>query len=157
MSGLQRTGRMTSPLRLDGRFRWALYGAFSVLFLTGVGWLIADALKDSPRGEVWQQVAADLLMIHGGATMVTLILLGALIPVHMQRAWRGRFNRSMGTVTATANAVLIATAFGLYYVGSETFRFWLSDAHIGVGLIFPLVLIVHIWLGRRSTRHLGRR
>jgi hypothetical protein len=146
-----------SALRLEARFRWGLYAAFSVLFLTGVGWLIADALKEAPSGEVWQQVAADLLMIHGGATMVTLVLLGALIPTHLQRAWRGRFNRSSGTMMATANGVLIATAFGLYYAGSDTFRLWISDAHIGVGLIFPLLLVVHIWLGRRSTRNLAKR
>jgi cytochrome b561 len=143
---------MTSALRLDARLRWALYAAFTVLFATGVGWLFADPLKDSANGDRWQQVAADLLMIHGGATMVTLILLGALIPTHVLRAWPSRHNRVFGTVLATANAVLVVTAFGLYYAGSDLLRFWISDAHIAVGLIFPALLVVHIVLGRRSTR-----
>ena len=82
--------RMPSALQLDYRFRWGLYAAFTVLFVTGAVWLIADALKESANGEFWQVVSADLLMVHGGAAMVTLVLLGALIPVHIQRAWRDR-------------------------------------------------------------------
>jgi hypothetical protein len=39
-------------------------------------------LKEAPNGELWQQ-AAYLLMIHGGAAMLTLMLLGALFPVHV--------------------------------------------------------------------------
>jgi len=59
---------------------------------------------------------------HGGAAMVTLLLLGALIPVHVMRAWRSRKNRVSGSAMVTFNAVLIVTAFGLYYLGSETLR-----------------------------------
>jgi len=50
------------------------------------------------------------------------------------------------------NAALIATAFGLYYLGSETFRRWASDLHIGVGLSLPILLAVHVLLGRHSVR-----
>lgn len=85
MSGLHRIGKMPSALQLDCRFRWALYAAFSALFMTGAVWLFAVALKDAANGEFWQQTSASLLMIHGGTAMVTLILLGALIPIHIRR------------------------------------------------------------------------
>jgi hypothetical protein len=52
----------------------------------------------------------------------------------------------------TFNAVLIATAFGLYYLGAETVRSWASDLHIGAGLALPVLLVVHIVAGRRSSR-----
>jgi len=145
---------MPSALQLDDRFRWGLYAVFSLLFVTGALWLIADALKESANGEFWQAVSASLLMVHGGAAMVTLVLLGALIPVHLWRAWRSRKNRLTGTVMATANLLLVATAFGLYYAGSDTLRPWISDAHIAVGFILPALLVVHIVTGRR-TRQLG--
>jgi small-conductance mechanosensitive channel len=140
---------MSSALRLDDRFRRGLYAAFAVLFATGVVWLVADNLKDSDSGEVWQRVAADLLMIHGGAAMAALLLLGALIPVHVQRAWRGHVNRVTGIAMVTANALLIVTAFGLYYSGSDVLRAWTSDLHIAVGLLIPLLIVVHILTGRR--------
>jgi len=51
----------------------------------------------------------------------------------------------------TLNAVLITTSFGLYYMGSEAIRPWLSDIHIAAGICFPIFLVVHIVLGRRAT------
>jgi len=88
-------------------------------------------------------------MVHGGAAMMTLVLLGALIPVHILRAWRSRKNRLTGTVMATANLLLVATAFGLYYAGSEALRPYISDAHIAVGLAFPALFVIHVVTGRR--------
>jgi hypothetical protein len=139
---------MPSALRLNLRFRWALYAAFAVLFITGVVWMITNAQRDSPNGEFWQAVSANLLMIHGGAAMITLVLVGALIPTHILRAWVSRRNRLTGPVMVTLNILLIITAFGLYYAGSDTFRIWISDLHIAVGIVFPVVLAAHIFTGR---------
>jgi hypothetical protein len=140
---------MPSALRLDERFRWGLYGVFSVLFVTGAVWLIADAWKDSPSGDFWQGLSASLLMIHGGAAMVALVLLGALIPIHVMRAWRSRRNRVAGAAMVAANVLFVATAFALYYAGSDTWRPWISDLHIAVGLIFPALIVIHVVTGRR--------
>jgi heme A synthase len=137
-------------LRLKPSFRFAIYAAFAVLFLTGAGWLVADWQKDISGAEIWQQSIAYLLMVHGGAAMVTLLLLGALIPVHVLRAWRSSKNRVSGSVMATLNTVLIVTAFGLYYLGSETLRPWMSWIHLAAGFSLALFFPVHILLGRRG-------
>jgi hypothetical protein len=150
MSGLRRAGKMPSALRLNLRFRWALYAAFSVLLITGVVWIMTNAQRDSPNGEFWQAVSANLLMIHGGAAMITLVLLGALIPTHILRAWASRRNRLTGPVIVTLNILLITTAFGLYYAGSDTLRAWISDVHIAVGISFPVLLAVHVLTGRTA-------
>jgi hypothetical protein len=142
---------MRFTLRLDPRFRFALYGAFAVLFLTGAAWLVADQLKDSPNGELWQQIGASLLMVHGGATMVTLLFLGALFPLHIRLGWRSGRNRLTGPAMVTVNAVLIVTAFGLYYFGLETLRPWTSIIHIVVGFALPALFVAHVLLGRRSS------
>jgi len=139
-------------LRLRPSFRFAIYAAVAVLFLTGAGWLVADWQKDISGDEVWQQTVAYLLMVHGGAAMVTLLLLGALIPVHLLRAWRSRRNRVSGLIMATLNAALIVTAFGLYYLGSETLRPWMSLTHIAAGFSLSLLFPIHIFLGRRELR-----
>jgi hypothetical protein len=137
--------------RLDPPFRYAIYAAVAVLFATGAGWLIADQMKETPSGEIWQESAAYLLMLHGGAAMITLMLLGALFPLHIGRAWRAKKNRVTGSVMIACNAVLITTAFGLYYLGSEEIRPWASDLHIGFGIALPLLLLVHVKTGRRRT------
>jgi hypothetical protein len=138
-------------LRLNYLFRYAIYAAFAALFLSGAFWLLADGLKDSPEGEMWQAISANLLMIHGGVAMLTLMLLGALVPVHVLRAWRARKNRVTGTAMASLNAVLIVTAFGLYYLGSESLRPWLSNIHLAAGCALPIQLIAHIYFGRRRA------
>lgn len=139
-------------MRLKPSFRFAIYAAFGVLFLTGAGWLVADWQKDISSDEIWQQSVAYLLMVHGGAAMVTLLLLGALIPVHVMRAWRRRKNRISGSAMVTFNTVLIVTAFGLYYLGSETLRPWMSWIHIGAGFSLSLLFPLHIFWGKRELQ-----
>jgi hypothetical protein len=138
-------------LRLNRLFGFALYGAFGVLFLSGAGWLIADSLKDSKSGEAWQAFAAKLLMVHGGMAMLALMLIGALFPVHVLKSWRAKKNLATGITVAILNATLIITAFGLYYIGSEDLRPWMSNLHLALGLALPVVLSAHIYFGRRSS------
>jgi hypothetical protein len=139
-------------MRLDPRFRYAIYAAFSALFLSGIVWLVADRLKDSPDGEMWQAISAKLLMLHGGVAMAALMLLGALIPVHLLRAWRAKKNRQTGIIMTALNAVLILSAFGLYYMGGEELRPFMSNMHIVAGCALPAMLGVHIYLGRLRSK-----
>jgi cytochrome c biogenesis protein CcdA len=139
-------------LRLKSSFRYALYAAFAALVLTGAGWFVADWQKDPSGDEIWQQIAANMLMVHGGVAMLTLLMLGALIPLHILRAWRAAKNRISGSIMATLNVALILTAFGLYYLGSENLRPWISWTHIGAGVCLAVWLPMHVWLGRREMR-----
>lgn len=137
-------------MRLNRTFRGTLYGAFAILFGTGVAWLIVDRSRDdfgAPRG---QALAAALLMAHGGIAMLSLLLLGALIPLHVPLAWARGGNRVTGIVMLTLNAGLIVTAFALYYVGAELLRGWASDLHIALGLGLPLLLLLHVIRGKRA-------
>ena len=122
----------------------------AALFVSGAAWLIADALKDGPSSEAWQAVAADLLMIHGGVAMAMLMVFGALFPLHVRRGWRARKNRLSGGAMLTLNGLLILTAFGLYYCGSELMRPWISDAHIVAGFALAAFTFIHVIIGRRS-------
>ena len=140
-------------MRLKNAFRFALYGIFSLLFASGALWIYADQMKNNSElnTEMWQQAAAFLLSLHGGAAMITLLLLGALGPMHVQRAWRAKKNRATGIASLAMYGLLISTAFGLYYIGSEALRPWISTIHIAFGLAVPAVIAAHIMVGRAST------
>ena len=84
------TGKMRYNVRLEPSFRHALYGIFAVLFMTGAAWFVTDRMKDPASEDIWQEAAPYLLMVHGGAAMASLMLLGALVPLHVQRAWQGK-------------------------------------------------------------------
>jgi hypothetical protein len=137
-------------LRLEASFRWTVYGAAAALFVTGAAWLAADALKDGPTGDAWQEIGANLLMVHGGAAMAMLMVFGALFPSHIRRGWRARKNRLSGGAMVTLNGLLIATAFGLYYSGSDLMRPWISDAHIAAGFALAALIVIHPLIGHRS-------
>ncbi|MGJ5180151.1 hypothetical protein ACQR16_21165 [Bradyrhizobium oligotrophicum] len=145
-------------MRLKGAFRFALYAILGLLFASGALWIYADQMKTRSEmdSEAWQQAAALLLSTHGGAAMITLLLLGALGPMHVQRAWRARKNRATGVLSVALYVLLIATAFALYYVGSEALRPWISTVHIAFGLGVPVVLTAHIVVGRSSVALVSR-
>jgi small-conductance mechanosensitive channel len=136
-------------LRLDPGLRFWNYAAFATLLVTGVIWLVADQLKASENGEMWQAIAADALMLHGTTAMIALILLGAMIPLHVQRSWRAGKNRITGSVMVATNALLVVTASGLYYAGSDLLRTFVANVHIVAGLAVPALIVTHIVLGRR--------
>lgn len=138
-------------LRLRTSLRYPVYAAFAVLFLTGAGWLVADWQKNISDNDIWQQAVSYMLMVHGGAAMVTLVLLGYLIPVHLLRGWRSGRNLGSGSIMVTFNAVLMMTAFGLYYLGSESVRPWVSWIHLTAGILVSLLFPIHILLGRREA------
>ena len=142
-------------MRLDPRFRGGLYAAFALLTITGAVWLLADRRKNPLEPDLWQEIAPMMLMLHGGAAMAALMLLGALVPAARPARLAQRPKPPHRPVMVAVNAVLIATAFGLYYAGSDTLRPWVSDLHIVVGIVLPVALLVHVWLGRRRVSAFG--
>jgi hypothetical protein len=141
-------------MALDRRFRAALYAAFAILFATGAAWLVVDAQQANPGA--WPETSTILLMTHGGAAMAMLMLLGAIFTLHILPSWRLGRNRASGAVVLILNTLLILTAFGLYYLGSETLRRWTSDMHIVLGFSLPALLLLHVVFGKRASAR-GRR
>ncbi len=90
------------------------------------------------------------MKIHGAAAMAILVLVGVLLNGHVRFAWRARRNRGNGALVLSAFGILTITGYGLYYAGGERLRAWTSWIHLAVGLALPLLLILHIWLGKRT-------
>lgn len=127
----------------------------SALFLSGAFWLVADRLKQTSAGEMWSRMSTSLLMLHGAAAMVMLVLFGSLMPFHVRIGWHRKRNRPTGIVMLTANAALIVTAFGLYYAGAEPVRESASTLHTAVGLALPALVTLHVIVGRRRGHRVG--
>jgi hypothetical protein len=137
-------------LRLEPGLRFWNYAVFAALIATGAIWLVADMLKTSADEELWQAVAANVLMLHGITAMIALVMLGAVIALHVRHSWRAGKNRVSGAVMVGANAVLVITAWGLYYAGSDLMRAFTADVHIAVGIAWPALVVAHVVLGRRT-------
>ena len=141
-------------IRLKRLQRYFLYTVLALLFLSGVAWACWNYLAASP-GDFEASAKAWAMKIHGAAAMAVLVLIGMLLTAHVRFAWRAHRNRANGSVFLGAFAVLTITGYGLYYAGGEKLRAWTSWIHLAVGLALPILLLIHIVLGRK-TRSLGR-
>lgn len=137
-------------LRLSARHRGWFHGTFLVLFASGAGWWVLHR---------WLQVQGDfgpqphpaqrpLMLIHGAAAMLALVILGTLVPLHMKRGWRARLNRANGIMLIAFVGLLTLTGYGLYYAGGESLRSVAGTAHTTLGLALPFAVIWHIVRGR---------
>jgi hypothetical protein len=135
-------------IRLKRSQRYFLYVVLALLFLSGVGWAYWNYLR-SP-GDFEASAKSWAMKIHGAAGMAILVMIGMLLNGHVKFAWRACRNRANGSIFLSAFAVLTLTGYGLYYAGGESLRAWTSWIHLGVGLALPILLLIHISLGRRT-------
>jgi hypothetical protein len=136
-------------IRVKPLHRSLLYFVVALLFLSGVAWTYWNYFVTS-RDDSETAAKAWTMKIHGGAAMAILVLIGMLLTGHARVAWRARRNRGNGSLFLSALSALTITGYGLYYAGGERLRAWASWIHLGVGLALPLLLIFHVWLGKRT-------
>jgi len=142
--------RLSPPLR-----RWT-YVILGLLYLTGCAWQGVQWLPNANAGPGSSPASAGpwLMRLHGAAAMAALLVLGVLFPLHLRRGWLAHRNRASGMVVTGSCAVLIATGYALYYVGGETSRQLAAYLHLGLGIVAPIALLGHSWLGRKSRASL---
>ena len=129
-------------MRLPASLRAATYLVGLIVAGSGVTWLL------TPQGS--RRVAAACMAVHGSATMVLLVLVGAVAALHAPTGWRERKNRLSGAIFTLTLSVLVATGAMLYYAGGEGLRSVASVVHWAIGCAVLLFGALHVWLGRRS-------
>ena len=137
------------PIRLKRLQRCFLYAVLALVFLSGAAWAYWNYIALS-LGDFETSAKAWAMKIHGAAAMAILVLIGMLLTGHVRFAWRAGRNRANGSVFVGAFGVLAVTGYGLYYAGGERLRVWTSWIHLAVGLILPVLLLLHILLGRKT-------
>jgi hypothetical protein len=136
-------------IRLRPFHRRLLYGVLALLLFSGAAWEYWNDLVPLP-GDFEMSAKAWAMKIHGAAAMAILVLVGMLLAGHVRFAWRVGRNRGNGSLFLGTFGLLTVTGYGLYYAGGETLRAWASWIHLAAGLALPLLLILHIWLGKRT-------
>jgi hypothetical protein len=133
-------------LRLSLFTEFFVYLVFGLLLGTGIVWMFAQAWLGEGN-----HVSSLMLSVHGGAAMVALILLGALIG-HMRNGWKARKNQASGLTLVLLILFLVVTGYGLYYAGDEQLRSLISQWHAWIGLALFALLPAHVLIGRASRR-----
>ena len=147
-------------IKLSPRHQGWIYATLAVLFATGVLWLVAKRwLGGSGEfGEATSPLAPFAMQVHGAAAMVFLVLLGTLLQGHVRQAWNARRSRVTGGGMLAGVALLVASGYGLYYLGGEETRAAVSLLHWVVGLVLPVWLVWHVRASKRVRviRHAPR-
>jgi hypothetical protein len=136
-------------IRFTRAHRSLVYATLGVLFLSGAAWAWLNYFTVAPDdfGSASKSIA---MKIHGGAAMAVLVLIGIVLNGHVKFAWRAGRNRINGAIFLGAFALLTGTGYGLYYAGGEKLRALTSWIHLSAGLILPILLLIHVLLGRRT-------
>jgi hypothetical protein len=142
--------RRRRPGRLPDWQEWSVYVSFGVLVATGIAWLLLDWLVrvNGDFGPEHHPAERWALIAHGITAYTFLIVVGAMVPVHIILGWNTGRNLKSGVTLASTCLLLAVTALGLYYLGDEIARDWVSIVHWGVGLAAAPLLLIHALRGR---------
>lgn len=128
-----------------------LWVSGALLWLSGVVWCLVHYTVGGGTAEGLPHPAeAWLLRLHGLAMFIHLPALGAIIAQHHPAGWHmsqrppWHGQRRSGLALAGALAILVLTAYLLYYFGADTVRPAIGWGHAIVGgLALPGLFGVH--------------
>ena len=140
--------------------RKLIYWTVSLLTVSGLIWLAAHWAMPSEQqlANDTAQINAKLAMcmqlkywsirVHTFVALVVLIVIGSLIPAHILARWPLKRNIWSGVVNIAAFIVLTLTGYMLWYVSEGGIKQWATWLHWVIGMALPIVLAVHIKLGK---------
>lgn len=138
-------------LRMPGWIRTWVYAGGTLCALSGGAWLLLHHFVQR-QGEFGLQphpLEYPSLVVHGLSGLALLWVLGLIWLPHVRRGWYRPQHRWAGGTMAALMLWLAVSAAGLYYLGDESWRSWVSVGHWALGLGAVAWLPLHIWLGRR--------
>lgn len=120
---------------------------FGAVWLTGALWMLIQYTKSTPL-DLRTPNQTLLMQLHGAVAFLSLICLGTFA-THIKQGLSIKVNKPSGITLSISMAVLIVTAWMLYYVGDDTLRNISSLAHILIGACFPALVLGHASRGIR--------
>ena len=138
---------------LGPRHKKLLYAGFALLWTSGALWLAFHYFLrvEGDFGPEAHPLEAWWLRLHGLMAMAALILGGSLAPNHMRLAWNRSRNMRSGMPMLALTLWLAASGYALYYFSTDDNAAWLPLLHWIAGLALPVILVVHIRIGRRPA------
>ena len=140
-------------MRLSTAHRQWIYWSAGLLFASGALWLACHYFLEGSGefGPTTHPLEPWCLRVHGAAAMLSLVLVGSLLPIHVRRAWHQRRNLLPGAVLFTVVLLLAVSGYALYYFGGEEARAAISVFHWAIGLGAPVLMVWHIAAGRGAA------
>ena len=138
-------------MKLGARHELWTHFILAAVYFTGVAWLVLRyGVVDDGLETAWTVARAWLLRAHGAAAMLTLVVIGSLLALHVPSGWRMGTNVRSGVGMLAVMAVLAITGWFLYYASGDTLRESAKYLHIVIGAAAPIALLWHLAYRRRA-------
>ncbi|MGD9842753.1 MAG: hypothetical protein AB7F79_11110 [Steroidobacteraceae bacterium] len=90
-----------------------------------------------------------LAATHALLAFITLLALGALLPIHVRHGLRQKKNKRTGISLLSIFFVLILTGWGIYYMADEQWSLWASLLHVLTSVLVILCLTIHVIMAKK--------
>jgi MFS family permease len=140
-------------------FKKVMYWGLTLSWISGLcffvmnQWITVEG-EFGPEKHPWQ---FTVLQIHGAAAFLMLMVFGSMVANHIPMSWKTRRLRRIGIALLVFIGVQTVTAYLLYYLAAEEFRVVVSYLHLSVGFCLPMLLLVHLVLGKKSRSHIKKK
>ena len=145
---------MTSHVyrRMPRRQRLAVYLVSTLLWATGIVWLVLDQFfaRQEQFGRTPHPLESPLLLAHGILAIGSAYLLGWVSARHVLLWWTAGLRRVSGAVFAALLALLGLTGFALFFLSSDRWQRFAQLSHDALGLGIVLFALQHWFFGRRG-------
>lgn len=129
---------------------------FTTLFVTGC-LLAPTTLNLKLEWDVPWRLSSDqhigVAAAHATLSFLMVGVIGALWSIHIRAGWKRRKNHHTGLSLVMFMLLLGITAIGIYYLGDEQAAMFSSVAHMLMGIVIPILLVIHVVIGRRYQVH----
>lgn len=133
-------------------FLASLWVVLALLFMTGLV-LLPGALEMRLEWDLpWRLPGGMRIAVaaaHALGAFLTLLVIGALIPLHMRQGLRRQRSVATGIWLLVILGLLAISGLAIYYVGGEFSSVLASMVHVVAGLAIIIPLTVHAVKGRR--------
>ena len=137
-------------IRLSKVHEYIIYLISVIVVISGFLWLYFDFFirVETEFSLQVHPLQNTFLILHGSSSIIFLIALGSVLPIHIFKAWKTKNNRLSGGIFLLLFTILILTGIGLFYSAVEDNRRILSVLHWVIGILFPIFFVIHIYFGK---------
>ena len=85
-----------------------------------------------------------ILKAHGACAFIIMVTYGYYLGAHVRKNWKVSPKPISGLTLFSIPILLIISGWILYYIASDNLRQNIGYAHFSLGLILPIILVIHI-------------
>ena len=125
--------------------RYAIYGVFGAVWLSGCAWLVLHQFFAKPdefgqSRHPWEQT---FLSAHGALSIASAFLLGWVMAKHASEGWQQRKRRTSGGWLTIVLGAVSVSGFMLFFVAEDAWQLTTARIHEILGLAITLFATEH--------------